>query len=192
LQHRTSSNTSLVLFHFAEETLRAKYASFEVAPVTSSVTVTIAAVLCYAVKQDQREKQQLLADAEKLARKARMSQKRFWHIRVKAYADGGHWATLKDLADTRQIPIGYKAFSRAAIKGYRGDSRDEYILSLIQKLSSAEEKFDMFCEASMWKQALSLAEKEIKDARRVKQVKDRCNDKALQLEADQALGRLAT
>lgn len=121
-----------------------------------------------------------------------MSQKRFWHIKVKAYSEGGHWVTLKDLADTRQIPIGYKPFGRAAIKGYRGDDRDEFILMLIQKLSSADEKFDLLCEAAMWKQALSLAEKEMKDTRRVKQVKDRCSDKVLQLEADQALGRLAT
>ena len=174
-----------------EETLRAKYGSFDVAPVTSSVTTSIAAVLSYsAASQDQREKTQLLADAEKLARKARMTPKRLYHIRVKAYADGGHWTTLSDLAESRQTTIGYKPFIRAAIQGYRNLNREEYILSFIQKLSSNEEKFDMLCEASLWKIALKVADKDLKDIRRVKQVKERCTDKALQLEADEVLGRL--
>lgn len=163
------------------------------APVTSSVTTSIAAVLCYAAaSQDQREKTQLLADAEKLARKARMTPKRLYHIRVKAYADNGHWSSLSDLAETRQTPIGYKPFIRAAIQGYRNQNREEYILSFIQKLGSNEEKFDMLCEASLWKNALKVADKDLKDIRRVKQVKERCTDKALQLEADEVLGRLST
>lgn len=163
------------------------------APVTSSVTTSIAAVLSYAAaSQDQREKTQLLADAEKLARKARMTPKRLYHIRVKAYADGGHWSALSDLADSRQTPIGYKPFIRAAINGYRDINRDEYILSFIQKLGSNEEKFDMLCEALLWKQALKVADKDLKDPRRVKQVKERCGDRVLQVEADEILGRLST
>jgi vacuolar protein sorting-associated protein 16 len=179
--------------HRIEETLRAKYGTLDVAPVTSSVTVSISAVLAYAAStQDHREKMQLLADAEKLARKARISPKRLYHIRIKAYADGGHWTTLTDLAETRQTPVGYKPFVRAAINGYRGQDRDDYILSFIQRLGSNEERFDMLCEASMWKQALKVAEKDLKDARRVKQLKERCTDKTLQLEVEAALGRLAT
>lgn len=157
------------------------------------MTTSIAAVLCYAAaSQDQREKSQLLADAEKLARKSRMTPKRLYHIRVKAYADGGHWSTLAELAESRQTPIGYKPFIRAAIQGYRDANRDDYILSFIQKLGSNEEKFDMLCEASLWKQALEVADKDLKDIRRVKQVKERCTDKAVQLEADEVLGRLST
>jgi vacuolar protein sorting-associated protein 16 len=184
----------LTLFlHFPEETLRAKYGSFDVAPGTSSVTVSISAILSYAATtQDQREKMQLLADAEKLARKARISPKRLYHIRVKAYADGGHWTTLTELAESRQTPLGYKPFVRAAIYGYQGNNRDEYILSFIQKLGSNEERFDMLCEAALWKQALKVAEKDLKDIRRVKQMKDRCTDKTLHLEVEEALGRLAT
>ena len=183
----------IISFQNSEETLRAKYGSFDVAPVTSSVTTSIAAVLCYAAaSQDQREKSQLLADAEKLARKSRMTPKRLYHIRVKAYADGGHWSTLAELAESRQTPIGYKPFIRAAIQGYRDANRDDYILSFIQKLGSNEEKFDMLCEASLWKQALKVADKDLKDIRRVKQVKERCTDKAVQLEADEVLGRLST
>lgn len=157
------------------------------------MTTSIAAVLCYAAaSQDQREKSKLLADAEKLARKSRMTPKRLYHIRVKAYADGGHWSTLAELAESRQTPIGYKPFIRAAIQGYRDANRDDYILSFIQKLGSNEEKFDMLCEASLWKQALEVADKDLKDIRRVKQVKERCTDKAVQLEADEVLGRLST
>lgn len=179
--------------YFKEETLRAKYGSLVVAPTTSSVTVAISAVLAYAAStQDHREKMQLLADAEKLARKARISPKRLHHIRIKAYADGGHWTTLTELAESRQTPVGYKPFVRAAINGYRGLDRDEYILSFIQKLGSNEEKFDMLCEASLWKQALKVAEKDLRDIRRVKQVKERCTDKILHLEVEAVLGRLTT
>ena len=184
------TNCSLI---FIEETLRAKYGSFDVAPVTSSVTTSIAAVLSYAAaSQDQREKTQLLADAEKLARKARMAPKRLYHIRVKAYADGGHWSTLAELADSRQTLIGYKPFIRAAINGKHDSNRDDYIMSFIQKLGSNEEKFDMLCEALLWKQALKVAAKDLKDSRRVKQIKERCGDKALQVEVDEILGRLTT
>ena len=134
---------------------------------------------------------QVLADAEKLARKARITPKRLYHIRVKAYADGGHWTTLTDLAESRQTLIGYKPFVRAAIYGYNGVNREDYILSFVHKLGSNEEKFDLLCEAALWKQALKVAERDMKDARRVKLVKDRCSDKSLQLEADVALGHLS-
>jgi vacuolar protein sorting-associated protein 16 len=191
LRHCSLSSVFDLVFLFAEETLRAKYGSFEVAPITSSVTVTITAVLNYAaVSQNEREKHQLLADADKLARKARISEKRLWHIKVKAYADGGYWNKLQELADsTRKPPIGYKPFAHAAIKGKR-DKKD--ILLFIQRLGTPVERFDLLCEAAMWKEALKIAEKEMKDGRRISQVKNRCNDKEVQLEADQALGRLAT
>lgn len=116
-----------------------------------------------------------------------MSDKRFWHIRVKAFADSEQWSNLRSLVENRKPPIGFKPFARAAIRGKRPESE---IMRYIDPVNNPEEKYDLLCEACMWKSALTTAEN-LKDARRVLNVKSLCNDVSLQLEADEILGRLA-
>lgn len=171
----------------AEETLRGKYGN-ESVPPTSSVAGTISAVLKFAATPDgSREQHRLLHDAEKLCRKFRMSDKRFWHIRVKAFAESEQWSNLRSMVENRKPPIGYKPFARAAIRGKRPASE---IMRYIDPITSPEEKYDLLCEAAMWKEALAIAEN-LKDIRRVLNVKSLCNNPSLQLQAEEIMGRLA-
>jgi vacuolar protein sorting-associated protein 16 len=160
-----------------------------VAPPSSSVVSTISAVLKFAgTPIGSREQHRLLHDAEKLSRKFRLSEKRFWHVRVNAFSESEQWSNLRSmLENNRRPPIGYKPFARAAIRGNRPQSE---ILRYIDPVNIPEERYDLLCEASLWKEALSIAEG-LRDARRVLNVKSLCNDPSLQLHADTIMARLA-
>ena len=170
-----------------QEVLRNMYGSFDVAPASTSVTTTIASVLKFAAVQP-REQHRLLSDADKLAKKFRIPEKRLWHIKVNAFADSGQWSNLRLLCDSRaKSPIGLKPFVRAAIRG--GQTTAE-VTRYLERLPTPEERYDMYCEAALWSQALDEAVR-LKDSQRVLNVKSLCNNTDIQLQADQALGRLA-
>jgi vacuolar protein sorting-associated protein 16 len=154
---------------------------------TSSVTTTISSVIHFAAT-NVREQHRLLADADKLAKKYRITEKRLWYIKVKAFADSNQWSNLRILADSRsKPPIGFKPFARAAIKGKQNPPE---VLRYIERVSMPEERYDLFCESSQWKRALEEAVK-IKDSRRILNVKTLCNSSEIALMADQMLGRIA-
>jgi hypothetical protein len=158
-----------------------------VVPDTSSVTATIASVIHFAAA-NVREQHRLLSDADKIGKKYRVSDKRMWYIKVKAFADSEQWSNLRILAESKtKPPIGYKPFARAAIKGKQNINE---ILKYIYRISVPEERYDLFCEAALWEKALEEAGK-LKDGRRVLNVKTLCNSPEIQLLADQMLGRLA-
>lgn len=170
-----------------QEVLRTKYSSVEVAPESSSVVATIASVLHFAAVNE-REKHRLLTDADKIAKKFRVPEKLLWHTKVKAYAETKQWGQLRLLADSRaKPPIGFKPFARAAIKGSQSSSEK---MRYIERVSDPEQRFSLFCEASMWKRALEEAFK-MKDEHRILSVKASCNTLEYQLMADQLLARLA-
>ena len=170
-----------------QEVLRTKYASPAVAPESSSVTATISSVLHYAAVNE-REKHRLLTDADKIAKKFRVPEKMVWFTKVNAFAQTGQWHNLQMLADSRaKPPIGFKPFARAAIKGNRSPAEK---LRYIERVSVPEERFGLFCEASMWKRALEEAFK-MRDEIRIIDVKSRCNDVEIQLMAEQLLAKLA-
>lgn len=167
--------------------LRNMYGSAEVAPESSSVTTTIASVLKFAAVQP-REQHRLLSDADKLAKKFRVPEKRLWHLKVKAFSESSQWSNLRLLADSRaKPPIGFKPFVRATIRGKQPESE---IKRYLERISVPEERCDLYCEAAMWKKALEEAVR-LKDGRRIINVKTLCNNAEIQLQADQALGRLA-
>lgn len=169
-----------------QEVLRTKYGSFEVAPETSSVTATMTSVIHFAAV-NQREQHRLLADADKIAKKFRIPEKRLWHIKVKAFADSKQWSQLRILADSKKSPIGFKHFARAAIKGKQTETE---ILRYIDRVQTAEEKYDLLCEAELYKLAIEEAVR-LRDPRRIMNVKTLCNNTEIQLLADQMLGRIA-
>jgi hypothetical protein len=169
-----------------QEVLRTKYSSHDVAPFGSSVTGTMSALIHFAANNE-REQHRLLADADKIAKKFRVPEKRACFIKVKAFAESSQWANLRILADSKKSPIGYKAFARAAIKGKQPTSET---MRYIDRLTTPEEKYDMLCEAKLWKNALDEAVK-LRDTRRILNVKSLCNDADVQIRADQMLGRLA-
>lgn len=156
------------------------------APDSSSVTVLMASVIHYAAT-NQREQHRLLADADKIAKKFRIPEKRVWHIKVKAFADSKQWSNLRILADSKKSPIGYKPFARAVIKGKQTPTE---IARYVDRVAIPEEKYDLLCEAEMWKPALEEAAK-MRDQRRILNVKSLCQQSDIQLMADQMMGRIA-
>lgn len=179
-------NSSTYHSFFPLQILRTKYGSFDVAPDSSSVTALMSSVLHYAAA-NQREQHRLLADADKIAKKFRIPEKRVWHIKVKAFADSKQWSNLRLLADSKKSPISYKFFALAAIRGKQSSTE---IMRYVDRVAVAEEKYDLLCEAEMWKQALDEAFK-LRDPRRVLNVKTLCNDSDIQIMADQLMGRIA-
>jgi hypothetical protein len=118
-----------------------------------------------------------LSDVEKLGKKFRVPEKRLWHVKVKAFAESEEWASLRTLADSKtKSPIGYKPFARAAIKGRLGVTE---IMRYIEKVTIPEERYDLFCEAALWKRALDEAVK-MRDAQRVANVRTLCNSEEVQ------------
>lgn len=135
-----------------------------------------------------REQHRLLSDAEKISKKYRVPEKRFWYIKVKAFADSGQWSNLRIMSESRnKSPIGYKPFARAAIQGKQSENE---ILKYIERVTLPEERYDLFCEALLWKRALEEAVK-LKEPRKVLNVKTLCNSPEIQLMADEMLGRMA-
>lgn len=170
-----------------QEVLRTKYSSADVAPEGSSVAKTIASIIHFSAL-NAREQHRLLGDVDKLAKKFRVSEKRLWHIKVKAFADSGQWSNLRMLSESKtKSPIGYKPFARAAIQG-KQTAND--IIRYIDRVTVPEERYDLFCEALMWKNALEEAGK-LRDGNRILNVKQLCNSLEIQMQADQMLGRLA-
>ena len=146
----------------------------------------MASVIHYAAT-NQREQHRLLADADKIAKKFRIPEKRVWHIKVKAFADSQQWSNLRLLADSKKSPIGYKPFARAVIKGKQTSTE---IARYVDRVAIPEEKYDLLCEAAMWKPALEEAAK-MRDPRRILNVKSLCQQSDIQLMADQMMGRIA-
>lgn len=137
---------------------------------------------------NEREKHRLLADADKIAKKFRVPEKMAWHTKVKAFAETGQWANLRALADSRaKPPIGFKPFARAAIRANQSSAEK---MRYIDRVSDPEERFSLFCEATMWKRALEEAYK-MKDEHRIINVKASCNNPEYQMLADQFLAKLA-
>lgn len=156
-------------------------------PESSSVTATITSVINFAAV-NVREQHRLLSDADKIGKKFRIPDKRMWYIKVKAFAESEQWSNLRILADSKaKPPIGYKPFARAAIKGKQGVAE---VMKYVDKIQLIEERYDLFCEASLWKKALEEAAK-MKDGRRILNVKTLCTSPEIQLLADQTLARIA-
>lgn len=170
-----------------QEVIRTKYGSSEVVPPTTSVTATLVSVLNYAATHV-REQHRLLGDADKIAKKFRIPDRRLWHIKVKAFSESGQWSNLKILADSRsKSPIGFSPFARAAIRGNQPPSE---ILKYIERIPAPEERCDLLTDAGMWKRALEEAVRS-RDLQRIQNIKSNCNSPELQMQADQALEKLA-
>jgi len=157
-----------------------------VAPKTSSLAQTITSVITFAATHV-REQHKLLADADKIAKKYRVPEKRYWYLKVQAFAESQQWSNLRILSESRtKSPIGFKPFARAAIKGQQTDGE---ILRYIER-ASPEEQHELLCEAKMWEKALQQAFR-YRDEQGLMKVKNLCNSAEIQLKADELLGRLA-
>ena len=185
--HKTSTDDYLDLLS-EQKRLRKGYDSPDVAPDSTSVTSTIFSVVRYA-GQRPREAHRLFADAERLAKKFRVSEKRLWHVKVRAFAESGQWANLRNLSDSRaKPPIGFKPFALAAIKGQQGVGE---VMRYIDRIASTEDRYDLFCEAGLWKRALEEATK-LQDGRRIMHVRSSSTSQEVQQLCNELVGRMGS
>lgn len=170
-----------------QDVIRNKYENSDACCSTSSVATTIGSVLKFAAT-NVREQHRLFVDADKLAKKYRVAEKRLWYIKVKAFAESNQWSNLRILAESKsKPPIGFKPFAKAAIKGKLSSTETH---RYIERVTIPVERYDLFCEASLWSRALEEA-RLMKDVRRLLNVKTLCNSPELALLADQIMGGLA-
>jgi hypothetical protein len=170
-----------------QELLRTKYGVSDVAPESSSVTSTIFSMIKYA-GVNREHARRILSDAEKIAKKYRVPEKRLWHVKVRAFGESDQWTQLRQLADSKvKPPIGFKPFALAVIKGMQTVSE---IMRYVDRVPSPEERYDLFCEARLWKRALDEATTKLKDGRRVLHVRSLCNSPEIQQLCDELLSRM--
>lgn len=162
-----------------QEEIRLAYGSVEIAPPSSSVTSTIMSILKYGAV-DQRSAHRLNADAERIAKKFKVPEKRLWHVKVRAFSESGQWAVLRNFCDSRaKPPIGLKPFALAAIKGKQGEAEIMHYISRMQDKTDADDRYDLLCEAGLWKKALEEAVKQ-GDGRKIANVRSLCNNPDVQ------------
>ncbi len=153
-----------------QERLRRAYGP-DVTTKSSSVTDTIFNVLCYAAVR-MRESRKLLSEAEKIAKKFKVPDKRLWHTKIRAFAATDQWTNLRSLAESKaKPPIGFKYFALAVIKKKQSNVE---ILRYIERVIDSEDRYDLFCEAELWKRAVEEAKK-MDDVNRILNVKNICN-----------------
>lgn len=158
-----------------QERLRRAYGP-DVTTKTSSVTETIFNVLCYAAVKI-RDSRKLLLEGEKLAKKFKVPDKRLWHTKIRAFTTTDQWVHLRSLAESKaKPPIGFKHFALAVIKNQQ--SKVE-IMRYIDKVTDPEERYELFCEAQHWKNAVEEAKK-MNDPIRIMHIATICNVQEIQ------------
>lgn len=117
----------------------------------------------------------LLADAGKIQKRFKVPDRRFLHIKVKAFAASGQWHALQLLAEEKKPVIGYAPFVRACVKhGRPGSEIERYV----GRIASADERTCLYAELNLWRQA---AESAIcaNEKHRLLEIRRACNDAAI-------------
>jgi len=131
-----------------------------------------------------RESPRLIAEAERLAKKFKLSEKRLWHLKVQAFGDSDQWAALWSLAESKaKPPISLKYFALEAMK--RNQSEDA-IMKYIDRITESEERYEMLCEGKFWKRAIDEAMK-LGDKSRLTHIRSVCNAPVIQQLCDELL-----
>jgi hypothetical protein len=83
-------------------------------------------------------------------------------------------------ADSRaKPPIGIKPFAQAVIKGWQGQAEILYYIDRMTDKSDGDARYELLCEAGMWKKALEEAVK-LGDGRKIANVRSMCNSPDIQ------------
>ena len=147
---------------------------------------TIRSIIFYA-RESPAMSHKIFLEADRLAKKFKVPEKRLWNIKIKSLADSQQWAHLRILSDTKaKIPIGFKPFALAAIKGKQPISE---INRYIERVITPEDRYDLFCEAKLWKRALDEAQK-LRDLNKVMSVSSMCNSPEIQQACDDIFAQM--
>ncbi|EQC40441.1 hypothetical protein SDRG_02337 [Saprolegnia diclina VS20] len=138
--------------------------------------------LCMDAKRDPKS----LQLAAGLAKKFKVPEKRFYHVKIKALAETQQWDTLHKFSQEKKTPpCGFKAFAVACLReGEKGQAE-----SYAARITQPDEKFDTFIHLQMWLAALELAVK-LKDPEKLSMVRNNCQSPDIQAQVDQAAQQL--
>jgi len=169
-----------------QDRLRSTYESDLVAPESSSVTLTLESILAYASVVP-RQMHKLFNEADKLAKRFRVPEKRLWHIKVNAFGKSSQWTNLRVLADSRaKSPIGFKPFAMAVIKGRQPVSD---IMRYVERVVEPEDRYYLFCEAKLWLRAVEEAVA-LRDGSRIIHVRSICGNPDVEATCDGVLNKM--
>lgn len=124
-------------------------------------------------------------EATKIIKKFKVSDKMVWYLRIKCYSSRQKWDLLMKLANEKRSPIGYKPFAIACQK--YGQSEDE-IEKYVDRISSNEEKCDVYIELKIWRRAADSAYK-MKDLHKLQQILRACRDPNLERQIQDMINR---
>ena len=105
----------------------------------------------------------------------KVSEKRLYHLRIRAFVDCGRWDLLRKLASDRRSPIGYVPFAKAAIRGGRDPGDVEFF---VDRIDPPEDRFELYMQINSFEKAAQAAFKG-KNERQLGEVYRRCQDPAL-------------
>ena len=113
----------------------------------------------------------------------KVSDRRFWYIKLQALSERGEWVALRRFAAERRSPIGYVPFANVCIsKNEEGEA-----LHYIQMIKKDGERLDLYEKIGKWEMAMQLAYK-LGDGNRLRQIYQECGSLQLQSECEE-LGR---
>ena len=146
----------------------------------TSVSVTIHKLVCLAAKVSNKIRRACLEQANRFQRKFKVTEKRFYHLKVKAMAETQQWKHLHELSLERKPPIGFKPFATACLRAGNPLEAERYIAQIPQ----FEERYDTWRQFEHWQQAANVAS-EMQDLDKLQQLRIFCPDAALRDQIDQ-------
>ena len=116
-----------------------------------------------------------------IVNRLRVSEKRLYHLRIRAFADCGRWDLLRKLASDRRSPIGYVPFAKMAMRAGRNPHDVEFY---VDKIESPEDRFDFYLQLNSFEKAAQAAFKG-KNGRQLMEVYRKCQDPELRSRIDE-------
>lgn len=139
------------------------------------VNLTLVECLRYAIVN------QKVDVADKMAKSFKVSDRRYWRIKVFALAEAELWDALSVLSE-KKSPIGYSPFVEAAVTYH---NRNEALLFL-KKMSDVEERMNCAMKWHLYEGAVECATR-LKDVDTLYQILNQCRVEAVKNEAKNAI-----
>nr|XP_040230562.2 vacuolar protein sorting-associated protein 16 homolog [Anopheles coluzzii] len=124
--------------------------------------------------------------AEKLKSEFRMSDRRFWWLRVQTYADNYQWEELEKLGRAKKSAIGYEPFVEVCLAKQNVTEAKKYL-----PRCGEETKLKWYLRAGCYADAATIAFMQ-KDIDSLLKIHDHCNDSALMAKVENMIGQLSS
>ena len=128
-----------------------------------------------------------LKQADRIRSVFKISDKKFWYIKIKALADADFWEVLQLFANEKKSPVGYVPFVEACISHHREDQAKFFL----QKISDVKERLRYSLLCKTFEVALLDAVK-LKDTKALAMICEQCEDEEIRNTAEKSLQQLVS